>query len=169
MFNLAAISVFSKIQRQIWTFTKFSNILDFVYWRDNPSNKTPAIEIPDYHSTLMCVEISLNFAFLPDHSSGSQILCTLGLFFVSNFASKSNFPLNNYLLTNNPTVNLKINSSDKYFKLRRGCIKIGMQRPGKFKHTNYLANLTLRSKETLLRYHGDWWTNYTQNHSYLFV
>jgi hypothetical protein len=37
-------SFFSKFQRQIQTFTKFKNILDFVHWTDNPS----AIEIPDY-------------------------------------------------------------------------------------------------------------------------
>jgi hypothetical protein len=37
------------------TFIKFNFFLDFVYWGHNPSNKTPAIEIPDYHSTLMRV------------------------------------------------------------------------------------------------------------------
>jgi hypothetical protein len=31
----------------------FKNILDFAYLEANASNQTPAIEIPDYHSTLM--------------------------------------------------------------------------------------------------------------------
>jgi hypothetical protein len=48
-----AIIIFSKIHRQIQTFTKFKNILDFAYWGHNPSKKTPAIEIPDYHFSLV--------------------------------------------------------------------------------------------------------------------
>jgi hypothetical protein len=36
---------FSKIHRQLKTFTKFKNILDFGYWSHHPSNKTPAMVI----------------------------------------------------------------------------------------------------------------------------
>jgi hypothetical protein len=44
---LYMVNFFSKIHRQILTFTKFNNILDFVYWGHDPSNKTPAIVICD--------------------------------------------------------------------------------------------------------------------------
>jgi hypothetical protein len=40
---------------------KFKNILDFVCWGDNPSNKTPDIEIPDYQSTLMSREVGSKY------------------------------------------------------------------------------------------------------------
>jgi hypothetical protein len=35
--------------------------LDFVYWGHNPSNKTPANEIPDYHSTQVSNKKAIQF------------------------------------------------------------------------------------------------------------
>jgi hypothetical protein len=46
---------FAQNSKMIFHKSCVKNILDFVCWGHNASNKTSDIEIPDYHSTLMSI------------------------------------------------------------------------------------------------------------------